>query len=297
MAEIVSVRAFDGTALHVERSGAGPAVVLCDGLGCDGFIWKYLGPTLQSRYTVVHPHYRGHGRSQAPQHIAAVGVSALRADLLAVLDALQLDQVALIGHSMGAQVVLDFALAYPERAVGVVSLCGSYGRPLDTLRGSPALGRLFPLLKNTLARFPSAAERAWQWFFRTDFSFNYARRFEANEAQLVADDFKPYFDHLSQMDPQMFVALVSRLQEHSVLDRLHELRMPALLVAGERDTFCPAVLSRRMHRAIPRSTLVIVPHGSHVAPLENAELVERATVAFLRDLMPHAASRAKSRRR
>lgn len=282
MSDVRYVRSFDGTSLFTEAQGEGPAVVLCDGLGCAGFIWKYLMPELSRRYQVIHPHYRAHGKSDAPKGEKAMGVSALRNDLSCVLEAYGVQRAAFIGHSMGAQIVFDYAIAYPEKVTGVVSLCGSYGRPLDTLRGNKALGTMFPLLRATLVKFPSAAERFWQWFFSTELSFAYAHRFEVNEQNLVPDDFRPYFEHLSRMDPQMFVALVGQLQQHSVLEALPSLDVPALVVAAEHDTFCPADLSRRMVEALPRAQFLIVPDGSHVAPLENPDLVGEATLAFLR---------------
>ena len=58
------VEAEDGTRLFVEERGEGdPAIVLTDGIGCDGFAWRYLVPRLSERHRVVHWHFRGHGRS------------------------------------------------------------------------------------------------------------------------------------------------------------------------------------------------------------------------------------------
>lgn len=286
MAGVRWVRSFDGTALYTSWEGSGPTLVLCDGLGCDGFIWKYLREQLSPRYRLVFWNYRGHGQSHPPAHPDAIGVSALRADLQAVLDAYDIDRAVVLGHSMGAQIALDFTLTYPERVHGVVSLCGTYGKPLDTLHGSKRLGRMFPLLRASLMQFPEAGERLWQWVFQNDWSFAYARRFETNEKRLIPADFRPYFEHLAGMDPQVFFALTERLQKHSVLERLGELRRPALVIAGENDTFCPAVLSERMHRAIAGSKLLVVPGGSHVAPLENPQLVFEALSAFLYQNVP-----------
>src|SRR5262245_31814406 len=60
------ISSFDGASLYTADSGAGMPVVLCDGLGCDGYIWKYIRPQLAERYHVVRWNYRGHGLSPVP---------------------------------------------------------------------------------------------------------------------------------------------------------------------------------------------------------------------------------------
>ena len=276
------VGSFDGTRLYTASEGQGPPLVFCDGLGCDGFIWKYLRRALRAEYRLIFWHYRGHGKSGPPVHPEAIGIAALKADLHAVFDAYGLDRAVVLGHSMGAQVVLDFTLTYQERVRGVISLCGSFGRPLDWLHGSPTLGRLFPLLRDGMQAYPAQGRKLWQWFFRHRWSFEAAHRFEVNAEELLPSDFKPYFEHLSVMDPLTFVRLVDRLQEHSVEDRLGQLRVPLLVVAGERDTFCPAHLSVKTHRKVKGSELLLIDDASHVAPLERPDAIEARVRQFLR---------------
>src|SRR3954471_20976233 len=49
------------------RPAAANAVVFCDGIGCDGYVWKYLERALGADYRIVHWHYRGHGRTPPPR--------------------------------------------------------------------------------------------------------------------------------------------------------------------------------------------------------------------------------------
>src|SRR5690348_7207014 len=66
--------ARDGTPLYYEVFGpvegapeAALPIVLLDGVGCDGYVWKYLAPELARDRLVVHFHYRGHGRTPLPR--------------------------------------------------------------------------------------------------------------------------------------------------------------------------------------------------------------------------------------
>src|SRR4051812_10180390 len=94
------VRSFDDTELYVRETGEGLPIVLCDGIGCDGFIWKYLSQHFGERYRLVRWHYRGHGQSAVPKDPGSLTMEALRQDLEVVVRALELPPFVLVGHSM-----------------------------------------------------------------------------------------------------------------------------------------------------------------------------------------------------
>ncbi|HET6346639.1 MAG TPA: alpha/beta hydrolase, partial [Myxococcota bacterium] len=236
---------------------------------------------LRAHHRLISWNYRGHGLSRPPADPDAVGIAALRADLAAVLDAYGLDRAVLFGHSMGVQVILDFALDSHERVAGLVPICGSYGRPLDTLHGDGRIARLFPLMRDMLLRWPHPGQRVWRRLLASRLAYGMASRFEVNGKIVRPEDFKPYFEHLSGMDAGTFVRLLDRIQSHSVEDRLGAIRVPTLIIAGERDTFTPAWLSHRMHLLIPGAELMVVPGGTHVVPIEIPELVNLRIERFL----------------
>src|SRR5262245_4749841 len=92
----------DGAAIFYEVLGQPqPAVTLflCDGLGCDGFVWKYLQWALAAEYRIVHMHYRGHGYTPQPADISNISVEDFARDVIAVLDACETESAVLLGHS------------------------------------------------------------------------------------------------------------------------------------------------------------------------------------------------------
>src|SRR3954468_16806480 len=114
----------DGTRLSYSSVGAGPvALVCCDGVGCDGYVWKYIADDLSAHFRVVRWHYRGHGLSDTPSDFSRYRLEHLCEDLEAVLNANGLDKAVLLGHSLGAQVVLEFHRRHPERVVALVPVC------------------------------------------------------------------------------------------------------------------------------------------------------------------------------
>jgi pimeloyl-ACP methyl ester carboxylesterase len=116
-------RSSDGVAIHYESIGKGePAVVLVHCWSCDRHLWDAVVPRLARDYRIVTIDLAGHGasgRDRKEWTMAAFGE-----DVRAVVDALGLRRVVLVGHSMGGPVTLEAARLLPGRVVGLV--------PVDT---------------------------------------------------------------------------------------------------------------------------------------------------------------------
>ncbi len=272
----------DGTRIAWSSTGSGsPAVVLTDGIGCAGFIWSRLAPRLARDRRVLHWNYRGHGRSASPADPARTTVGDCVADLFAVMDAAGERRAVLAGHSMGVQVVLEAHRLAPERVSGLVLACGAPGRVLDTFHDSTFLRTAFPYARALVDRWPRVARTAFRALLTTDVAVEYALAFEVNRALVRREDLARYFADLSQVDPALFVRLLASAAEHDAAGHLPAVRVPTLVVAGERDGFTPLHLSQKMNRAIPGSELLVLPGGTHVGPLEHPDLVAERVRAFL----------------
>lgn len=277
----------DGTRIAWTSAGEGaPPVLLTDGIGCAGFVWARLAPALAGDRRVLHWNYRGHGASEAPRDPARATISACASDLLAVLDAAGEERTVLAGHSMGVQVVLEAHRRAPARVAGLLLVCGAPGRVLDTFHDTSVLRTALPWARLVLDRWPAATRAAFQALVTADVAVDWALAFEVNRALLHRDDLVPYFRDLSRIDPDLFLRLLSSAAEHDATPHLSEVRVPTLVVAGDRDSFTPMRLSVKMHEAIRGSELLVLPGGTHVAPLEHPELVEARVRSFLETRLP-----------
>jgi pimeloyl-ACP methyl ester carboxylesterase len=283
-----AISPVDGTPIFYRRQppglpelGARPAALLTDGIGCDGYVWKYLRRDLAELQEVVHWHYPGHGRSPEPRDWTRVQIPDLADNAAAVLDECEIDRAVLFGHSMGVQVVLETYRRHPDRVAALVLLCGMAENPLATFRGTGAFESLLPRLRQLVARAPWLFNTASRLLTPTKLMFALASRLEINAELLHVEDFMPYLRGLSLVDVTLFLAMLAGACEHSAIDLLPEIAAPVLVIGGSRDGFTPAELSEKMAGAIPDAELLMIEAGSHTAPLERPRLVGDAVADFL----------------
>jgi len=121
---------------------------------------------------------------------------------------------------------------------------------------------------------------------RSGLALELALLFEVNPKLVQREDLAPYFAHFLSMDPRLFLRTMQAASEHSAEDHLSLVQVPTLVIGGDQDHFTPAWLSRRMALAIPGAELLMVPGGSHTAPLEAPDRVQDAVADFLRRRVP-----------
>lgn len=260
-----------------------PGIVLSDGIGCDGYVWKYLERELATRYRVVRWHYRGHGRTPPPRDPRRVDVVDCADDLVAVMDAALGDtaQAVLAGHSMGVQVCLEAFRRHAGRVRGLVLVCGAYGTPLRTFKGKRTLEQVLPWVQFAVNRIPGLVATLWTRVIPTELAFQIATRFELNGELIRREDFFPYLEHMAQVDVRLFLEMLASAGRHSCRELLERIDVPTLIVSGQRDGFTPPALSEEMHALVHGSELFVVEDGSHTAPIERPADVTRRVVDFL----------------
>lgn len=278
----------DGTRLFYESVGVGPAVVLCDGIACEGFIWRYLHPALTPGHRVIHFNYRGHGRSGPPLDPERVGVEDHARDLHRVLAHAGVDRAVIIAHSMGTQVALEAWRQRPDAVAGMVLICGSYGLITRTFHGSDLLAVALPRAIELQRRYPGLMRALWSrgpvglsmWFARV--------LGEVDALRLRSEDLAPYFEHVVRLEPGMFLRMLSAAGAHTAEDLLPDVTAPTLVVAGERDTFTPVRYAEQMARQIPDARFLRLDGASHTAPLEQPERLQSEVLRFLAEVYADA---------
>jgi len=116
-------QAGGGIGLSVHQAGRGPAVVLCHGFPELAFSWRHQLPALAAAgFHAIAPDQRGYGASDRPPEVSAYDIHHLTGDLVALLDALEIEKAVFAGHDWGGLVVWQMPLLHPERTAGVVGI-------------------------------------------------------------------------------------------------------------------------------------------------------------------------------
>jgi pimeloyl-ACP methyl ester carboxylesterase len=160
----------NGIRMHVTTTGQGPTVLLLHGFPDTHQVWrKQVGVLAAAGYRVLAPDLRGYGRTDAPGGVYDYTLDKLRSDVLALLDALKIDRVFLVGHDWGSLIGWQLATLAPQRVHRFVAL--SVGHPaaishaglLQHLRMTYVLGFILPgIAEHTL--------RAGDWFLLRQFT-------------------------------------------------------------------------------------------------------------------------------
>ena len=243
-----------GGNLHYRREGHGEPVVLVHGFGLDLRVWAPQWPALAGSFDVISYDLRGFGRSSLPGEAPY----AHHQDLLALLDALNVDRAHLIGHSLGGGIAASFAVAYPQRTACVV-----LSAPL--LRGYTQLGELMALLKSVwqiAARDGLDAARA-AWLNASLFAPTLQTPAgRALLTQIMADYSGWHWQH---RDPETGL-------EPPLAQRLHELLAPTLDLVGTRDLPDFIHMGETLADSAPHASLELLPGLGHGPSVEDADL-------------------------
>ncbi|MET9391273.1 3-oxoadipate enol-lactonase [Streptomyces sp. NPDC006624] len=253
---------------HAEGPATAPPLLLGPSLGTSYALWDKVAPELSITHRVVRWDLPGHGGS-APGLIEAGATVGDLADLvLALADSLGIERFAYAGVSLGGAVGLHLAVHRPERLASLAAVCSSaHFNGAGPWRERAALVR-----REGLAGLADGADARW---FTSGFTV----------PRLVRDH--------RDADPGAYAACCDALAAFDLRDRLPEIGVPTLLVAGREDPATPPAHLREIADAVPDATLVELPGASHLAPAQRPE----AVLAALRSHLGAPAGRGMEVRR
>jgi len=255
-------RRFAGTACRVH--GAGPAIVLVHGVGMDQRAWQPQIEALAQQHCVVTYDMLGHGESQLPPE--GVQLVDFAAQLLQLLDHLQIDQAHIVGHSMGALVALEFALLHPARCARLVALNAVFQRSPE--QRAAVLARARTLHSEGVAATVDSTIARW-------FGAPVPAPLRATAA--LACDILADVNALGYA--RAYRLFASSDEVHA--GRLGELAMPALFMTGEGDPNSSPAMSQAMAALAPRGQAQAVPGARHMMNLTDAGEVNARLLRFL----------------
>ena len=285
-----ALSSIDETSLYYHLSkplSAKATLILCDGIGCHGYIWKKCLPELEGDFNVLRWHYRGHGESGAPLQTERTSITDHALDFLSILKCLEAnltstsESIFLLGHSMGVQVALEIYRQKAQWVDGLVLACGTYGNPITQSPSLALIKKLLPTLKKTVDKAPRLFNLINKHLLQQKIAYTVATVLEINPNYISEEDFRPYLDGMADMDIPLFLSMLEKLDEHEARDLLPSIDAPTLVISGDRDGFTPTEASEALANEIPNSEFFLIKEGSHTTPLERPDLFNKQVLDFI----------------
>jgi pimeloyl-ACP methyl ester carboxylesterase len=285
-----TVRSVDGVEIYYEVLGTAepgaPAVVLANGLGGRLYSWEPLVERLAPRRRLITWDYRGLFNSNSIRRRKDLAIEKHADDVRAILDAEKIDRAAIAGWSMGVQVALEVATAYPERVEKLVLLNGTYGHAFST--GFQPLFRMpwLPQYMHWLIEHLERSDRLVGYVTKVARSRPNVELVSRLYARLrgnprIVDVYRQYVEDVFGPSFPNFLRLFRELDAHSAYHHLREIDQPVLVVSGGLDPLTPAYQSREMARLLPRAEPLHFPLGTHFVLLEYPAEAVGAIERFL----------------
>lgn len=263
---------------YIDR-GAGPyTLVFLHGLGANLKAWQKNVDSLSGQFRCIALDLPGYGKSDKGDY--PYGMAFFAAHIQAFLDALDLQNVVLVGHSMGGQVALTLALQGAPRVQKLV-LIAPAGIETFTVAEKTWLQTVYTpeIVKNTPPEQIRRNFRVNFFEWPEDAEFMYDDRLFLRETV--------EYDGWCRMVPQCVAAMLNE----PVFDRLGQITQPALIIFGENDMLIPnqilhkdqttLQIAQLANASIPGSQVRMVTRSGHFVQWEQANLTNQAIREFL----------------
>ena len=252
--------------IYYHERGTGEPLVLIMGFGADGTVWNKHVEVYEKHFRCIIPDNRGVGFSDQPR--GPYSTKMMAADTIAVMDHAGVKAAQIAGISMGGAIAQEVAINYPERVKSLllVSTWAKFNHYATAV---------YENLKHIRASAPSDYFTALLqlWIYAPPF---YETGWESLKKDAAEAGKKPSAQSRDGFEGQLDACI-----HHDSVERLGQIRVPALVTVGMMDIFTPPEFSEVLHNGIKDSQFSTYPEGGHVHHWEDLERFNRETLEFL----------------
>jgi proline iminopeptidase len=268
-------------------AGAPPVVFLHGGPGQGSYHFAALeGPRMERSLRMVYLDQRGSGRSERPWN-RAYSMDLLVEDLEAVRKILGVERIALIGHSFGGTLALEYASRYPRHVAALVFADGLWDAPEQVRLRCDETNARFPgaaarLLGDSAGR-AAASDRECDWFWRLPDAereaMNNALMFPDSAVRIRLDSVQAASGerNTGELGNALFRAGLLRYR----FTAMQRLSMPVLVIVGRHDAAAVPASLRELARRLPNARYLEYENAGHFVYLDEPDRFARDVAAFV----------------
>ena len=260
---------FGDRSLYYEVQGKGEPLVLIMGLGCSLRQWQWLVPLLTGQFRVISLDNRCVGRSDKPAD--EFTTADMAADVIAIMDHLDIARAHIVGASVGGMVAQQFALDYPERVLGLVLAC-----TMPSFSHLPPAGETISIMASSVDEetgFEQGAIAMSGLFL--------SEQFQRESMEPTGKMIDLISSEREEQGSAAFLLQLAAAMDHDTVDRISEIHSPTLVLSGDQDPIAPVANAHFFAEAISGSQLLILQGVRHGWWLEQVDVAAKGIIEFL----------------
>lgn len=250
--------------IYYEMTGEGEPLLLIHGLGSSTRGWVTQVPEFSKKYQVITIDLRGHGKTDKPKGPYSMAMFAK--DIVNFLKSLEVGPIHVLGISLGGSIAFQLTIDYPNTVKSQI-----------IVNASPGL---------SMGKFKMKFE-----FFKRTFIVRLVGMKKMGEVLAPRLFIKPEQEELRKMlieqwaenDKRAYLNAMKTFKGWSVLDRLHTIKCPTLVIGSDED-YTPTSIKEEYTALIPNAKLVVIEDARHAVTIEKPDEFNTIVMDFLSKL-------------
>lgn len=252
------------------------------GLLCSNLHWKYQIEWFHNAgFKILTHDFRAHFQSSGVENLEKVTFDRMTTDIVELLNHLNINTVAAIGHSMGVNITLELARRCPEKILCMCLISGTTLPVKGVMFDNNLMEYIMPVVEEAMIRWRKAIDLIWATQAMNPLALELIHSQGFNKKQVGRDFIEVYMNRLSQLGAPLFMQLFNEMQKHDILGYLDQIQIPSLIMGGDKDGVIPFHLQRFLQQRLPQAELYIIKDGSHVPQVDFPNRVNERLKVYL----------------
>ena len=248
--------------INYEIIGDGQPLLFIHGLGSSLRDWEEQVPVFSKKFKVITLDLRGHGQTDKPK--GPYSISMFAEDIAELIKSLKVDPVHVVGISLGGAIGFHLAIDHPDITKSLVVVNMSASVPIKTLK-EKQMFFLRVLIVKMMGLKKMGEVLAKRLFIKPE-------QEELREKMA---------SRWAENDKKAYLSSLKTLKNWSVLERLHEIKCPTLLVSSDED-YTPLSAKEEYTAMIPNAKLVVIEDARHAVSVEKPGELNTILMDFLK---------------
>ena len=246
--------------LYYEICGSGQPLVFIYGLGASSCDWEAQVRHFSKTHRVITFDLRGHGQSDKPD--GPYNIPMFASDIIGLLRSLDIEQAHIVGWSLGGAIAFQFALDFPKQVTS-----------LTIINGVPTFGDPVAFQKEIDRRISIVRQSGMRGIGQALSESLFPKPEHAHHRE-------GFIERWAENDLQSYIEATRSGLGWNVMDRLHEISCPTLILSAEHD-YWPVSEKEIQCRRIPDMRFVVIPDSHHAVVIERPDIVNEVLNEFL----------------